>query len=744
MAAVLNSIITSSYSLMPHQQDALDAVVKEFKTADRCHIVMACGTGKTITSLAIAEKLNYESIVIFVPSLALINQFMKEWLTHTRWQYYEMLAICSDNSVTESVEEEQSLLWEEANFPVTNDPNEAKKFLKSKNDSIKIIFCTYHSATVLSGLNIELGIFDEAHKTAGYNKSLFGFGLLNSEIKISKRFFMTATPRHGIPRLNKQGEFQELYSMDDESLYGKRCYELGFRKAINLGLICDYKIIVSVIARQTGHKFNTDYEMQEKAISLQKALDESKAKKIITFHSSIAHAKAFAQYLKTEKIHPNVLHINSKVNINERGDMMQRFKDATKAIITNSKCLTEGVDVPTVDMVAFLNPKSSKIDIVQAIGRALRNAPGKERGYIFLPLLINNIDNMEAEIQASEFKVVWEILNALMEQDSDLADTVKNIGKQGGQHLVHSAPDPFLKFLSFNNDNLKKLIEVKILNRLVSPWDTMYEKLCAYKKQHNTVHVSKELDPDLYKWTVTQRGSRSKMSPHRISMLNDIGFEWPKNPEDIWNEKYEELKVFKEEFGHVVVPTRDPKYAQLSNWVEHSRTKIKNKTIDEGKIRKLKELGLGEISGADLREKEWLRKYELLIEYGKKHGTIVVPQRIKENGLGKWCNRQRLLYKNKKLLAHRQKLLEKIGFVFYPDIDIWALRLQENKEWIMNGKPKITEELKNWRATVRKSHKKGGLCTKKIQEIKKSDPSLLDVQVLTTYRLQRLQNESHA
>ncbi len=729
--------------LRPHQTEALQAVCKEFKGADRCHIVMACGTGKTITSLAIAQELTPRSIVIFVPSLGLIQQFMKEWVKHAEFPYYEMLAICSDTSVTKSIEEEQSILLEEANFPVTSDSDVAKKFLKAKSETVKIMFCTYHSASILAGLQIDLGIFDEAHKTAGYNKMLFGFGLLDSEIKINKRLFMTATPRHGTPRLNKEGDFQELYSMDDEKLYGKRCFELGFRQAINLGLICDYKIIVSVVSHNTQHKFNADYEMQEKAVSLQKALAESGAKKIITFHSSIAHAQAFAKYLSVEKIHPNILHINSKVNIDERGNLMQKFKDADRSLITNSKCLTEGVDVPTVDMVAFLNPKSSKIDIVQAIGRALRCAPGKRVGYIFLPLLINNIDNMESEIQASEFKVVWEILNALMEQDSDLAETVKNIGKLGGQNTSKSTPDPFLKFLSFNNANLKKLIEVKILNRLVSPWDARFDELLAYKKQHRTLNVDKNINPELYSWVITQRGSRSKMGDGKIARLNQIGLEWPRDIESLWNEKYEQLKQYKETFGHVVVPTRDPKYATLSNWLEHNRAKIKKNALDTDKTEKLKALGLGDISGADLKEKGWLEKYDLLVQFKKKHGTTIVPQRITENGLGKWCNRQRLLFKNAKLPIHRLKLLEKIGFTFYPEIDIWSLRVEQNKNWI-KSKGKLSEELKNWRATVKKSYKKGALTPQKIRDIKKTDPDLLDVPVLTTHTLRRLQNESYA
>ncbi len=381
---------------MPHQKEAIAAVIKEFKTADRTHMVMACGSGKTATALWIAEAMKPKNIIIFVPSLALINQFMKEWLALTAWDNIKTLAVCSDNTVTDGVEPE-SLLCEEIDFPVSNDTDAIRAFLSGKG--IKIVFCTYHSASLvgeackktrkLDRLEFDLAIFDEAHKTAGYNKFEFGFALNDDALYIKKRLFMTATPRHGSQRKDKNGDPILLYSMDNEEIYGRRCYTLGFRDAINLGLICDYKVIISVADHKAEHKFKKDYIMQEKAISLKKAINESGAKKIITFHSTINDANYFAKFLKDHKIHDNVYHINAQSKMEERIKAMTKFRSDEYAIMTNARCLTEGVDVPSVDMVAFMSPKTSKIDIVQAIGRALRNSPGKKKGYIFLPLLID-------------------------------------------------------------------------------------------------------------------------------------------------------------------------------------------------------------------------------------------------------------------------------------------------------------------------------------------------------------------
>ena len=354
-------------------------------------------------------------------------------------------------------------------------------------------------------------------------------------------------------------------------------------------------------------------------------------------------------------------------------------------------------------------------------------------------------DKLHEAALNSEFKVVWEILNALMEQDSDLADAVKHIGRSGDNTGNTSEPyDKFFKFMNHNPvGNLNELIKVKVLNRFISPWDTMFARLLEYQEQYGTLIPDKNVDPELYHWVIQQRGGRSKLPPHRIVQLNSINFEWPPDPEDIWNEKYEELKAFREEFGDAIVPTRDPKYKSLSSFVEHSRQKIKNKLLDEDKAAKLNALGVGVISGEDLKEKKWMRKYKLMIQYNKKHGTTIIPQRVKEDGLGKWCNRQRLLQKNNKLPLHRYKLLKMVNFVFHPEVEVWETRVQQNIEWLKT-KGRISEELRNWRSSIRKSYKKGSLSSKKVQQIKKIDPDLLDVQVLTTHFLRKTQNESYA
>ncbi len=312
----------SEFILRPHQQEAHDNVLKTLKISSRTHIVMACGSGKTLTALSIMQSMRPKTVVILVPSLALISQFMKEWNQNISLPKYKILAVCSDKTTGKNTDE-IGMLTEKIDFPVSNDADEIHAFLTANKTFVKIIFCTYQSSWLIGSacknkIAIDLGIFDEAHKTAGYNKLQFGFALADKNLTIKKRLFMTATPRHGSIKKDKNGNPILLYSMDDESIYGQRAYTLGFREAINLGLICDYKVVISVTKNKSNHIFNKENAMQEKAVSLKKAIAESGAKKIITFHSSIAEAEYFAEFLKREKIHENIFHISANMNIEKR------------------------------------------------------------------------------------------------------------------------------------------------------------------------------------------------------------------------------------------------------------------------------------------------------------------------------------------------------------------------------------------------------------------------------------------
>ena len=384
--------LDSKITPYPYQEDAIRAIISCLRREERTHLVMACGTGKTSVALWVAEGLKVSRIVVFVPSLALINQLMSEWLSTTNWSTVNCLAICSDESVTRDTDS-IVLNPDECDFPVTTDAIKVHQFLTKKKAGITVVFCTYHSANVLAegmkGLEpFEFGVFDEAHKTAGQN--CFGLALTNDNIPIQKRLFMTATPRHyDINHSGKAGDARLVFSMDNEIIYGKRAYTLSFRHAMELGMIVNYKVVISIT--ESKAKLAQDPDIEEKIVALQKAIQRiPTVSKIITFHKTIEEAYHFHKHIQdNEKIpHFRSLHVSSLIPSQMRKSAMQQFQGSKNAIVTNARCLTEGIDAPAVDMVAFLNKKRSKIDIIQAIGRTLRKSPQKTYGYVFLPLFV--------------------------------------------------------------------------------------------------------------------------------------------------------------------------------------------------------------------------------------------------------------------------------------------------------------------------------------------------------------------
>jgi len=334
--------------------------------------------------------------------------------------------------------------------------------------------------------SIDFCIFDEAHKTAG-RKDKRSTALLNQEnINIKKRLFMTATERI----LSGSGKNEKAYSMNDKSVYGGNFHTLTFKDAIDQKIICDYKIITMAVSKpeidelidehkyvinEDGGKELLDAASLAAGIALDKTIKTYGAKHAISFHKSIDSAKHFnnQQALLTELdvVGSDVeySHISSKLSTGERSQVMKDFVTAEKAVMTNAKCLTEGVDIPAIDCVLFASPKQSIVDIVQAAGRAMRpdHDNGKEFGYILIPIVVP--DNMEFEDFASttEFKVVAKQLAALSSQDERIAEYFRLIDKgekPTGNPLEIIGDVPVGMNINFND--FASAVETKLWNKI--------------------------------------------------------------------------------------------------------------------------------------------------------------------------------------------------------------------------------------------------------------------------------------
>ena len=237
---------------LPHQKAAVENIAAHLKQADRTTAVMACGTGKTLVALWAAEAMEPKTVLVLVPSLALLSQTLPDWCKQSKWgDRFRYLCVCSDGSVDQSAKnDDYALNQSDLEFTVTTEAKQVTAFLAQNRLGVNVIFSTYQSAEVvaagLKGAPVDFAVFDEAHKTTAPKEGLFAFGLSDKNILIKKRLFLTATPRHyDLRKRDKDGDFITV-SMSDENVYGKVSYRLSFSAAVAAEIIVPYKVIISV------------------------------------------------------------------------------------------------------------------------------------------------------------------------------------------------------------------------------------------------------------------------------------------------------------------------------------------------------------------------------------------------------------------------------------------------------------------------------------------------------------------
>jgi len=735
----------------PHQIEAVGAIVGALGSNSRTHVAMACGTGKTLVCLWAAEAIQAKTVLVLVPSLFLIGQLMKEWLSATKWPQIHALAVCSDNTVTKGLDEIE-MKPEDCDFPVSYDPKQIAHFLNNNKPGVKVVFATYHSSFILAEALAEsqpfdFGIFDEAHRTAGFKaESYYNLALKDDYIPIQKRLFVTATPRHSAVPAKAGEEGKILYSMDNEELYGKRAYSLSFRRAVELGIICDYKIIVPVVTSKSLKSYlengfvNIDGKtLDSKSVAMQIALEEvtnnNTIGKIIGFHKTVKNAEEFAQSLNRSKSFNGIaLHVNGKLPGLAREKVLDEFRSNGTAMLTNARCLTEGVDVPITDAVAFLSRKSSKIDIIQAIGRAMRKAPNKACGYVIVPIFLDS--NQEASLkdlkQQDGYENLLEVLQALQEQDEALALEInlgsghsdKNSKKKSflDEHLQISGNSISYQFLK---ENIKSLI----INNLQSEWHSRYGALVEYRKTRGHASPSKASEDlqekKLGSWVRTQRQSfkNGALSQDRINLLNSIGLSWDFR-EDGWQLMFEGLKCFSQIHGHAnpSAVSKDLKEKKLGQWTSAQRQSLKKGALTQDRVNLLNSIGFL----WDPLEENWQSMFEELRCFSQTNGHASpskASEDLQEKKLGSWVRTQRQSFKNGALSLDRINLLNSIGLSWDLYEDSWQLMFEELKCFSQtNGhaspsaasKDLKEKKLGQWTSVQRHCFKNGDLTQTKV------------------------------
>lgn len=489
---------TAKYPLKDHQKKALENTHQYFKENDRGKLIMACGTGKTFTSLRIAENETAgKGLVLFlVPSIALLGQTLNEWSAQAL-EKINPICICSDPEITKKrnkVDDIDTTSVIDLALPAsTNVPSIIQQFQALKfqaNDGMTVVFSTYQSIEVISKAQKELAkqfpefgefdliICDEAHRTtgakiAGEEESAFTRVHDNDFIKAKKRLYMTATPRLYDNETKSKAVKAEatLWSMDDAKVYGEEIYRIGFGEAVGKKLLTDYKVLILTLSENdvppTIQKMIANGESEIKvddmpkligcinALSKQvlgdegliKATDPNPMKRAVAFCSTIANSQTITQTLnavsdtyidqlpqdkKSETVSVASKHIDGSMSATERESLLswlkEDFEDGESRILTNVRCLSEGVDVPSLDAVMFLSARNSQVDVVQSVGRVMRLAEGKQYGYIIIPVVVPTSISAEDALDDNErFKVVWTVLNALRAHDDRFNATVNKI-----------------------------------------------------------------------------------------------------------------------------------------------------------------------------------------------------------------------------------------------------------------------------------------------------------------------------
>ncbi len=477
---------TGKKALRPHQQKALDDVRAGFAEHDRGQLVMACGTGKTFTSLRIAEDLVGASgtVLFLVPSIQLLSQSLREWMANAEVDIAPY-AVCSDVRVgRRAPSDDADQLPIDLTEPASTDPQTLlTRFEKGEQATgrMRVVFCTYQSIDVVvraqeRGLpSFDLVVCDEAHRTTGVtiadgDESTFVRVHDADALKATKRLYMTATPRVFGEEVKRKATDADavLADMGDVEVFGPELHRLGFGQAVEADLLTDYKVLVLAV----DEKYVAENFQQAMANSGEIQLDQ--AAKLIGCWNGLAKnfgpetgaptagdrapmrtAVAFAQHIKASKaaaaafpdladraqldapedrprLRVQAAHVDGTMGVHERNTHLAWLKatapDGVCRVLTNARCLSEGVDVPALDAVLFLTPRGSQVDVVQSVGRVMRKAPGKELGYIVLPVVVpSGIAPEEALRDNERYKVVWQVLQALRSHDDRFHAMVNQI-----------------------------------------------------------------------------------------------------------------------------------------------------------------------------------------------------------------------------------------------------------------------------------------------------------------------------
>lgn len=464
--------LSEKKQLREHQREALKAAHRHFLSHDRGKLIMACGTGKTFTSLKLIEQeLEGKGLVLFlVPSIALLGQSLNDWMGDAETPI-KAVCICSDSRASRKIkrgnpnDELETSIVDLALPASTNTESITHQLLSCRaHDGLTVVFSTYQSIDVVAEAQAELlaqtggefGVFDfvvcdEAHRTTGVKlstKDESNFIKIHNDdfIRGRKRLYMTATPRlYGEnARIKASKNDCVLCSMDDETLYGQEFYRVNFSYAVQNGILTDYKVLVLTVSEDMipadlmkqvkdlnakelnyddtgrligvinglskkilgdkGVTWDADPRLMRRALAFTHKIgreDEPGTSRNIEHvlpRVSALYNETLSDEERKNVVHICARHVDGSMGATERNAALAWLAEETDdpqecRVVTNVRCLSEGVDVPALDAVLFLSARNSQVDVVQSVGRVMRSfrrgqPDEKKYGYIIIPVIV--------------------------------------------------------------------------------------------------------------------------------------------------------------------------------------------------------------------------------------------------------------------------------------------------------------------------------------------------------------------
>lgn len=685
-----------------------------------------------------------------VPSLALLRQIKDEWSKQRRI-VYQYLCVCSENDIDKENADSLVAHTYEIDSRVTTDSAHILSFL-SKPFEEKVIFSTYHSLSVVADaikdlkFEFDFTFCDEAHKTAGVGSNKFSLIHNNNLIPSKYRLYSTATPRIVKESLKKKlgDDLNYAYDMNEPEVFGYEFYRMTFKEAIEQDILVDYKIVAIGVNNEELKEFISQRRFIDKNLSidelannyaLEHVMQKYNANHGLTFHSRVKLAVEFSKRHQLLFKDTKTFSVSGEQSTNHRNTVLDQFKLSNKAIVSNARCLTEGVDVPTIDLVYFCDPKNSKVDIVQAVGRALRKKEGKKIGLIVVPIYHTNRDNVENSISEGSFKNLLQVIRSLCDQDERLQEEINDLAFGKGKRFSKKIDVLSSNIFDVHNkivlegfeDKLKQALYSQIIEKSSNNWDLWFLNFQDYLKGNNKKYPSKNQHQDLYNWIALQRNRKKNgiLKNEEIRKLNSIDFVW-----NIIESKWERMFLQFQEYSkkEMFPPLGGVDDEELVSWYRYQVARIReNKGLSDDQKKRF--ISVDQKFEGPANRKKWFKPFDELLKF-RQENSNKWPQYDKENPnsieseLSVFCQTIRKRFRQGTLENYWFDKLLSIGFNLAGHSDNWTEYFNIVKDLLKEKKSISISEIGgnaySWIIRYKRKYDKGELSeyeSKKIEEL---------------------------